>query len=114
MDAADREWLNDMLEHAKAAVSLLGDSEAEQVVPDMRTVYAVSHAVLIVGEAAGRVSPTTQADLPSVPWRKIIGMRHRLVHGYRMRSVPILMETVREHLPPLIAALEHHLGDEPE
>ena len=106
MDEVDREWLTDMLEHARAAVSLLGAQDVAQLEADTRTLYAVSHAVLIVGEAAGRVSPRGRAEFPGIPWSNIIGMRHRLVHGYRTRSASVLVNTVREHLPPLVAILE--------
>ena len=36
----------------------------------------------IVGEAANRVSSEGQAQFPDIPWSQIIGMRHRLIHGY--------------------------------
>ncbi|MCY3825759.1 MAG: DUF86 domain-containing protein [Candidatus Dadabacteria bacterium] len=38
-----------------------------------------------MGEAANRVSETTQGRHPEIPWHKIIGMRNRLIHGYRYR-----------------------------
>ena len=36
----------------------------------------------ILGEAAGRVSRETCAAHPDVPWPKITGLRHRLIHDY--------------------------------
>jgi len=43
---------------------------------------AVLKLVKIAGEAATRVSETMQNAHPEVPWRQIIGTRHRLIHGY--------------------------------
>ena len=36
----------------------------------------------ILGEAAGRVSRDTCAAHAGVPWPKITGLRHRLIHDY--------------------------------
>ncbi len=39
-------------------------------------------------------------------------MRHHLVHGYRKVRAEILVKTVNEDLPDLIATLRRHLKDE--
>lgn len=106
MNEVDREWLKDMPGYAREAVSLLGSNGAAQLDADRKTLFAVSHAILTVGEAASRVSRQGQAEFPGIPWKDIVGMRHRLVHGYRTRSTAIVIDTVRNHLPPLIAILE--------
>lgn len=41
---------------------------------------ALTHLVQTLGEAARRVSSPFQQAHPEVPWRKIIGMRHKVVH----------------------------------
>ena len=114
MDEIDREWLTDMLEHARAAVRILGDRDPAQLDADTTALFAVSYAVLIIGEAANRVSRDGQAAFPGIPWSKIIGMRHRMVHGYRSRSTPAVVDTVREHLPSMIAILEQARVEEDE
>ncbi len=43
---------------------------------------AVIRSLEIIGEAAGKVSPATQAARPEIPWRWITRIRHRLIHGY--------------------------------
>jgi uncharacterized protein with HEPN domain len=106
MNEIDREWLKDMLECAREAISLLGNRSATELDADRRSLLAVIQSVVTVGEAASHISRQGQAELPGIPWRDIIGMRHRLVHGYRTRSTAILVDTVRDHLPPLVAILE--------
>jgi uncharacterized protein with HEPN domain len=101
MNDVDREWLRDMLENAREAVSLLGVRDATELDADRRSLTIVT-----LGEAASHVSQQGQIELPEIPWKDIIGMRHRLVHGYRTRSTAIVVDTVHNHLPPLIAALE--------
>ena len=106
MNEFDREWLIDMLESAREAVSLLGTRKAIELDSDRRTLLAVRLAVQTIGEAATRVSPEARAEFPGVPWNEITGMRHRLVHGYRTISTTLIVDTVRDQIPPLIALLE--------
>jgi uncharacterized protein with HEPN domain len=43
---------------------------------------AIAHLVQDAGEAANRVSSAFQSAHHDIPWRAIIGMRHRIVHDY--------------------------------
>jgi uncharacterized protein with HEPN domain len=112
MDDFDREWLKDMLEYAGKAVRILGSEDSAALTLDETKLLAVSHAVQVVGEAANRLSRETQTALPHIPWTDIIGMRNRLVHGYRTRNPQVIVDTVREHLPPLVSALERALDED--
>ena len=62
----------------------------------------------IVGEAAARVSLERRTLYPSIPWREVIGMRNRLVHGYDSVDLDVLWDTVELDLPPLIIELEKY------
>jgi uncharacterized protein with HEPN domain len=44
--------------------------------------------------------------LPDIPWREIIGLRHRLIHGYAEVQLDRVWAIVQNDLAPLIAALE--------
>ena len=63
-------------------------------------------AVEIIGEAASRLSAETKEELPEITWGKVIGMRHRLVHGYFAVDYDIVWDVVQNHLPKLISQLE--------
>jgi len=66
----------------------------------------------IIGEAAYRISPATRESLPDVPWKDIIGMRHRLVHAYFDINLDVLWRTVTDDRPPLSAELERVTSDQ--
>lgn len=51
---------------------------------------AVMRMIQIIGEAARKVSPEARALNPDVPWRRIVGMRHRLVHAYFDIALPMV------------------------
>jgi len=67
---------------------------------------AVEKLIENIGEAASRLSGDAQARLPEVPWHDIIGMRHRLVHGYMDIDLTKLWEVMTADLDPLIEAIE--------
>ena len=112
MDDRDRHALNQMLRYSERAIDLLGERDAAVVVADPRTFFALSYVVQIVGEAANRVSEAGRALLPGTPFRQIVGIRHHLVHGYEDIDAEILVETVRQDLPPLIASLRRALEND--
>ena len=100
-----------MLEHAREAVALVADRTREELRTHRMLQLALTRLVEVVGEAATRVSPETQARFPSVPWREAIATRHRITHGYDVVDYDILWDTVQEDFPPLVAALEPVLAE---
>lgn len=59
----------------------------------------------IIGEAASRITPGTLALEPTVPWKRVVLMRHVLVHDYYKIDVPTVWSTVQDDLRPLKEAL---------
>ncbi len=64
------------------------------------------HLLEIIGEAANGVTIGFQEKHPYIPWKKMIGLRNRLIHGYFDINLDIVLDTVLEDLPPLVADLE--------
>jgi uncharacterized protein with HEPN domain len=54
----------------------------QEFMQDRKTQDAVVRQIEIIGEAAAHVSTATCTQYSQVPWRQIIGMRNRLIHGY--------------------------------
>lgn len=65
----------------------------------------------IIGEAASRLSDPARSRIPAVPWVDVIAMRNRLVHGYYDINLRTVIDTVRDDLPPLLAAIKSAIGD---
>lgn len=60
----------------------------------------------VIGEAASKVSPEFRAARSDIPWREIIGLRHRLIHGYADVRLDLVWSVVWNQLGALIATLE--------
>jgi uncharacterized protein with HEPN domain len=69
---------------------------------------AVTRQLEIIGEAARRISPETQATIPDIPWSKMIGMRNRLIHQYDDLDLETIWDTIQISLPELIVMLERY------
>jgi uncharacterized protein with HEPN domain len=63
---------------------------------------SVIRRIQLVGEAASQVSEETRAEMPNIEWRRIVGMRHLVVHRYWDIDLDIVWGVVNEHLPRLI------------
>jgi uncharacterized protein with HEPN domain len=103
---SDAVYLEDMLKYARRAqdrIRGLSRDEFEATVAHQET---VAYNLMIVGEAASKLSEETRAKYPTIPWNEIKGMRNQIVHGYAETEQDTLWETATDDIPVLIAALE--------
>ncbi|WP_082836538.1 HepT-like ribonuclease domain-containing protein [Acidovorax sp. GW101-3H11] len=49
--------------------------------------------------------------MPDIPWRKVIGLRNILAHGYEQVAHEILFKTIADDLPALETAVLRALAD---
>jgi uncharacterized protein with HEPN domain len=85
----------------------------DQFRDDLKLQLAVEHALQIIGEAAFAITRSRRDAITQIPWPRIIGMRHRLVHDYPRIELPKLWTVVQQHLEPLIQVLEKITPPEP-
>lgn len=105
----DEALLRDMLAHARLAVASVADREREDLDSDLILAAALERFIEVIGEAASKVSADTRATAPQIPWRQIVGMRNRLVHGYASVDHDIVWDVVSGDLARVIDALEELL-----
>ena len=67
---------------------------------------AIEKLVQNIGEAAGQLTVEFTSTHNQIPWAKMIGMRHRLVHDFAAVDLDIIWDTVQNSIPSLIADLE--------
>lgn len=65
----------------------------------------------IIGEAARTLSENTRKRFPQVPWRKIIGMRHILVHQYLEVDPALVWQVVVYFFPQLKGEIQTGLTE---
>ena len=68
---------------------------------DTRTQDAVIRNLEVIGEAVKRLDPSLTAKYPEIPWKRIAGMRDKMIHDYLGVNLQIVWRTVGEELPAL-------------
>ena len=66
----------------------------------------------VLGEAAGRISPSLRAQHPGIPWRQIVGLRNVIVHQYDRVDLQALWDAVQSDVPTLLRQIETLLPTE--
>ncbi len=103
--------LRDMLDHARRAVTAVAEKERGDLESDFILAAALERFIEVIGEAANKISPATKASAPQIPWREIIGMRNRLVHGYASVDHSIVWDVVSGDLVVILEVLEELVSD---
>jgi uncharacterized protein with HEPN domain len=86
--------------------------EVRQIVPATTETLAgrdylpIRYCLVVIGGALNKVPNEVLAGEPEIPWRSIIGLRHRLVHAYWLIDPGIISEIARNETAALIAALD--------
>ena len=102
----DLSLLADMLVSARRVIQYTQGIDQNTFRADVQLQDAVVHRLQIIGEASRRVSESFRTAHPQVPWTRIVGMRHRLVHDYLRTDLDIVWEVSSVHVPELIRLIE--------
>jgi uncharacterized protein with HEPN domain len=73
---------------------------------DRKTIMAISYSIAIIGEAANKLSAELTTKHNHVPWKKIVGMRHRIIHDYGNVDIENLNQAVAFDLPKLALQID--------
>ena len=102
----------DIVTYARRALEFTRGMTWEQFSADVKSQNAVQYALLVIGEAAGKLSSEFRSLHAELPWPKITTLRHRLVHDYPRIELPKIWAVVQNHLQSLLEALEPLLPPE--
>jgi uncharacterized protein with HEPN domain len=113
MQRDDLVYIGHMLDTARSVVGKVAGKSRSEFDADENLRLALVHLIQTLGESARRVSPEFQKAHPEVPWKEIIGMRHKVVHDYLHVDYDVVWTVASVHLPPLVPELEKIAPPEP-
>ena len=106
MQERDLIRLRHMLLYAQDALSIALDRSRLDLDTDREFMHSLVRCMELVGEAASRLSEEARGELPQIPWRAIVNMRNRLIHGYFEINLDLVWQTIQNDLPPLVSQLK--------
>jgi uncharacterized protein with HEPN domain len=105
----DAALILDLITAVREIESFLAGVEFARFESDKLLRYAVERQLIVIGEAAKRLSESFKASTPTVPWKAIVGLRNILAHEYgeilaervwlvATRDLKSLAETLKPYL----------------
>ena len=83
-----------MLKHTK-------DIEYAELLKDDVLKKAIIRSLEVIGEAAKNVSTEYKKDSERIPWKKIAGLRDKLIHHYFGVDWEVVWDILRNSIPRL-------------
>jgi uncharacterized protein with HEPN domain len=103
--------LNDILESAIKIKIYTENLSLEDFLNDDKTVDAVVRNIEIIGEATNRINPKIKEQYPKIEWKRIKGLRNRIVHDYFGIDYEIVWSIIENDLDKLIEEIEQIIND---
>jgi uncharacterized protein with HEPN domain len=92
----DLQFLLDMLQSTELIMTFTtAQCSKAEFIANVQLQDSVIRRLLVIAEAARRVSETTRKTLPNISWQEINGMRNRLVHEYDDVNLNIVWDVVQ-------------------
>jgi uncharacterized protein with HEPN domain len=95
------EYIRHILDEIDYILSRISDMDYESFVRDETIKRAFVRSIEVIGEASKKLPDDIKAMQSDIEWRKVSGMRDRLIHDYFGVDYTIVWDVVLNKLPDL-------------
>jgi len=107
-DHEARQWrfyIDDMIGFAERVLVYTHGFDQANFVASSLNYDATLRNLELIGEAASRVPDSVRAAHPLIPWRLVVAVRNRLIHGYHGIDNDVLWTIIQDDIPALLEQL---------
>jgi uncharacterized protein with HEPN domain len=101
MNRKIRLYIGDIIENINLADTFLHGLDYQAFVSDKEKCYAVVRCIEIIGEAVKNVPDTIRRRYQDIPWRRLAGMRDKVIHFYLGVDYKLVWDAATKDLPAL-------------
>jgi len=95
------EYIRHMLDEIDYILNRISNMDYDSFVRDETLKRAFVRSVEVIGEASKKLPENIKAMQPEIEWRKVSGMRDRLIHDYFGVDYTIVWDVASNKLPDL-------------
>jgi uncharacterized protein with HEPN domain len=100
------EFIRHMLDEIDYLQSRISNTDQDAFLEDETLKRAFVRSIEIIGEASKKIPKDIKKLQPDIEWRKVSGMRDRLIHDYFGVDYAIVWDVVKNKMPQLKANLQ--------
>lgn len=105
-------FVEDILDSIDKIESYIKNLSYDDFIDNQMVIDAVIRNLEIIGEAANNIPKNIRNKNSNIPWKRIIGLRNIVIHGYFGIDLSIIWEIITKNLPktkPSIIELKNKL-----
>jgi uncharacterized protein with HEPN domain len=106
-----KDYLVDIIESIGKIEKFTQDLSFENFKSDEKTILAIIRALEVIGEAAKKIPAEVKKKYSQIPWKKMAGMRDKLIHEYFGVNIKVVWRTIKEDIPELKPKIEKLLSE---
>jgi uncharacterized protein with HEPN domain len=100
------DYIKDILVSIQDVEEFTFGMEFDEFLKDKKTIKAVIRSLEVLGEASKKIPESIKSKYPHIPWKRMVGMRDKLIHQYFGVDLEIVWNVIKSELPSIKVPIE--------